>query len=336
MDELRKEKNRLALEKVELLDKIASYENREDLSRDDKADALEELNERLGVLEEELTKARQAYNVEVSKTSHEENSLAYEQIRNVRESQAMHEEGQAKYQQMREDRRANEQMFLNFISQNESARNEFMRGASIEDIKARHAGEIEAFERNMNNPVDTNVTDVNQVSNDGSGLTLDGIANGTVDDSLAMQAMVESANRNNVQEADSQNLANGDRPVYADPANAAVAQASVPVSNETVDPNVVVASPEIAGQEAVEPTMEANQADNKTLFEKAKDGFNGILSTEGSERKVVKKIASNAAIVAVCAATYKIALAVLHPLLAVAGVAGAVWMGNEFMKGRKL
>lgn len=349
MDELRKEKNRLALEKIELLDKISSYESREDLSRDDKNDALEELNERLEVLEEELIKTRQAYNVEASKANHEEKSLEYEQMRNRRESQAKYEEGQAKYEQMRNDKKAKEDLFLSFMSENESARNEFMRGASIEDIKAKHAGEIEAFEKKKNDSVDVDVSvDANNNPDiEDVPVQSDSVQNG--DDPYSyirakyglpadapkeeMDAALSGLVNNNESNPE---VSAGERPVYADPTNAIVGQLPESANDQSMDLNDIISAPEIAGQEMIEPTVESNQKDNKTLFERAKEGFNGILSTEGAERKVVKKIANTAAIVAAATASVKIALAVLNPFLTVAGIAGAAWLGGEFMKGRKL
>ena len=152
MDELKKEKNRLALEKIELLDKINSYQNREDLSRDDKQDALEELNDRLNELEDKLTKTRHAYNAAVSQEKYKTDTIKYEQARSRRESVQKYEENKAKYKQVRDDRKAREDLLIKFISQNESARNEFMRGKSSQEIRERHAGEIEAFEKSLNAP----------------------------------------------------------------------------------------------------------------------------------------------------------------------------------------
>ena len=356
MDELRKEKNRLALEKIELLDKISSYESRDDLSRDDKNDALEELRERLEVLEEELVKARQTYNAEVSKANHKEKSLEYEQMRNRRASQAKYEEGQAKYEQMRNDRKAEEDMILSFMSENESARNEFMRGATIEDIHKRHAGEIEAFKKKKNDSVDVDIdidvdtnnnTDTEEVS-----VQSNPIQNADdpysyirakygLDDSVSkeeidqMLAGIVDPNANNSEVEN--NVVAGERPVFPDPDNPEIVAV-----NEQSDTGKVNITPEISEEEMVEPKMGLNQAvvsndtssltqnagsvtnqveSISTLTEKAKPYFDKVADTS---RRLVTKISSNITLGKAAVAMAVGAGAILFAPLGVAALGTAV------------
>ena len=195
------------------------------------------------------------------------------------------------------------------------------------------AKELEAKTAALQNAYESTVIG----TNNGSTITLDGIANGTVDDGLAMQAMVESANRNN-------NV--GDRPVTADPNNPE--NASVGQNNS----GTVEITPEVAGQEIVEPSAEAEQSGvsqsdaASTLVDKSKPYIDKVAD---KGRKLVTKISSNVTIgKAAIVAAIGVGAALFAPLVApvigtvlstagsVAVVGGVGAASYEFMKGRKL
>ena len=339
MDELKKEKNRLALEKIELLDKIAHYQDREDLSRDDKQDALEELNDRLKELEDKLTKVRQEYNTAVSQERHETDTVKYEQTRNRRESVQNHEENKAKYEQVRADRKAEEDLLIKFISQNESARNEFMRGMSSQEIRQRHAAEIEAFAKSLNAPVENDINEPQEEIQEDRVMT----------DEEGQQLMMRMGKENylNNSQDDAKIIENGQ--VSDEEARNMMVNAGKDNTNTESENNAqAIESGQVSDEEA--QNMMANEGKNQNAVdvdvkvESENKGRQLVNKISEAPQKIKEKLTANnnkaikAIAIVVAAGTIVLtagaALGVGPAAIAAAGAAG--YGVHEFNKGKKM